>query len=266
MVKVAYLGPEGSYSSLAAKNLCPSGEYIPCQSFYATVSSVLNGETDCIVLPVENTLQGAVVQNLDLLYAHAELFAVKEYILRIDHRLVTKTGADLSEIKRIFSHEQAILQCGKYISEYLPNAKIIYTDSTAESLSKITEPTDAGIAGAHMAREGFSLSDENIADEKKNFTHFLLVVKGKEQLPAHSCRVYFAASCPHEPGALLKMLQILAVYDLNMTKIESRPKKDSPGEYNFFIEFEGDIAARGVQAALARLKEYTKYFKLLGCY
>lgn len=265
-MKVAYLGPEGSYSSLAAKSLCPGGEYFPCQSFYATVSTLLNGGADFIVLPVENTLQGAVAQNLDLLYAHAELFAVKEYVLRIDHRLVTKKGTRLSEIKRIFSHEQAILQCGKFIADFLPDAKIIYTDSTAESLSKITEDSDAGIAGSHMARDGFTVSPENIADEKKNFTHFLLVTKGKEQLPAHSQRVYFAASCPHEPGALLKMLQILAVYDLNMTKIESRPKKDSPGEYNFFIEFEGDYAAHGVQAALARLKEYTRYFKLLGCY
>ena len=78
--------------------------------------------------------------------------------------------------------------------------------------------------------------------------------------------MYFGATCPHEPGALLKMLQILSVYDLNMTKIESRPIKNSPGEYCFFIEFKGDIAAKYVRFALDRLSEYTKNFKLLGCY
>ena len=106
----------------------------------------------------------------------------------------------------------------------------------------------------------------NIADEQKNFTHFLLIKKGRRSLPARSKLIYFAATCPHEPGALLKMLQILAVYDLNMTKIESRPIKNSPGEYNFFIEFSGDVANKNVQAALARLAEYSKNFKLLGCY
>lgn len=265
-MKTAYLGPEGSYSSLAARKLCPTAEYLPRKSFYAAVSCVLACEADCAVLPVENTLQGAVAQNLDLLYANAELFAVKEYLLQIDHRLIFRRGVNLSRIERVFSHEQAILQCGKFLSENLPQAKIVYTDSTAESLSVMQKETDAGIVGAHMAREGYELSAENISDEKKNFTHFLLVKRGEEYLPSHSGRVYFAASCPHEPGALLKMLQILAVYDLNMTKIESRPKKDSPGEYNFFIEFEGDIAANGVRAALSRLQEYTKNFKLLGCY
>ena len=106
----------------------------------------------------------------------------------------------------------------------------------------------------------------NIADEKKNFTHFLLVRKGSEHLPAHCEHVCFAATCPHEPGALLKMLQILSVYDLNMTKIESRPIKNSPGTYCFFVEFKGDAADRHVRAALERLREYTRGFKLIGCY
>ena len=85
-------------------------------------------------------------------------------------------------------------------------------------------------------------------------------------MPGESKRVYFAATCPHEPGALLKMLQILSVYDLNMTKIESRPIKDRPGEYRFFIEFEGNIADAAVSAALKRMEEYGKDFLLLGCY
>ena len=125
---------------------------------------------------------------------------------------------------------------------------------------------DAGIVGSHVRAEGFAFIGANIADEKKNFTHFLLVRKGSEHLPAHCEHVCFAATCPHEPGALLKMLQILSVYDLNMTKIESRPIKNSPGTYCFFVEFKGDAADRHVRAALERLREYTRGFKLIGCY
>lgn len=265
-MKVAYLGPEGSYSSLAAKNLCENAEYVPYHSFYSVISALLSGEVDYCVLPVENTLQGAVTQNLDLLYSRADLYAIKEFVLKIDHRLVTKCGASLADIKRIFSHEQAILQCGKFISENLPDAEIVYTESTAQSLLKIEKNTDAGIVGSHMQKDGFTLSCENIADEKKNFTHFLLVANGKKNLPEKSEKVYFAASCPHEPGALVKMLLILSDGGVNMTKIESRPKKNSPGEYSFFIEFEGDIETKSVRKLIESLKDYTKNFKLLGCY
>lgn len=264
--RVSYLGPEGSYSSLAARELVPGAQGMPCGSFYAAADALERGEADCAVLPVENTLQGAVTQNLDLLYSSPDLFAVREYLLKIEHRLIAKTGTKLSDIRRVFSHEQAILQCGRFIAQKLPHAKIVYTDSTMQSVSRIQETGDAGIVGSHVRAEGLAFIGDNIADEQKNFTHFLLVKKGRGSLPDHCRLIYFAATCPHEPGALLKMLQILAVYDLNMTKIESRPIKNSPGEYNFFIEFAGDIADKNVQAALTRLAEYTKNFKLLGCY
>lgn len=264
--RVSYLGPEGSYSSLAARELVPGAQGMPCGSFYAAADALERGEADCAVLPVENTLQGAVTQNLDLLYSSPDLFAVREYLLKIEHRLIAKTGTKLSDIRRVFSHEQAILQCGRFLAKNLPEAKIVYTDSTMQSVSRIQETGDAGIVGSHVRAEGLGFIGGNIADEPKNFTHFLLVKKGRGSLPDHCRLIYFAATCPHEPGALLKMLQILAVYDLNMTKIESRPIKNSPGEYNFFIEFAGDIADKNVQAALTRLAEYTKNFKLLGCY
>lgn len=263
---VSYLGPEGSYSYLAARSLCPCEEGMPCKSFAEAAELLEKGIAGSAVLPVENTLQGAVTQNLDLLYAHKDLFAVREYVLPIEHRLIVHSGVSLGEIRRVFSHQQAILQCGKFLSESLPHAELIYTDSTMDSLRYLERRGDAGIVGSHVRAEGFSFIGENIADEKKNFTHFLLVKRGEGALPEQSDRIYFAATCPHEPGALLKMLQILAVYDLNMTRIESRPIKNSPGEYCFFIEFKGDIREKNVRASLERLKEYSRNFKLLGCY
>ncbi len=264
--RAAYLGPAGSYSSLAAAKLCPQAQGVPCNSFYAAVELLKTGGADCAVLPVENTLQGAVTQNLDLLYANKELFAVREYVLPIEHRLIAREGTGLPQVRRVFSHRQAILQCGKFLAANLPRAELVETQSTAESLSHLTEEGDAGIVGAHVRAEGYAFLGGNIADEPKNFTHFLLVKKGRGALPKNSEHVYFAATCPHEPGALVKMLQILAAFDLNMTKIESRPIKNSPGEYCFFIEFKGDIAEPSVQAVVRRLEEYSKNFKLLGCY
>ncbi len=267
-MKVSYLGPDGSYSSVAAGALF-AGERvqgIPCGSFYAAVRALLSGEAEYAVLPVENTLQGAVTQNLDLLYASPDLFAVREYLLRIEHRLIAKAGTRLADVRRVFSHEQAFLQCGKFLSERLPQAQLVRTESTMQSLSCLREAGDAGIVGAHVRQEGLEFLGENIADEPKNFTHFLVVARGRESLPAHSARIYFAASCRHEPGSLLKLLQILSVYDRNMTKIESRPIKNLPGEYCFFIEFEGDIADKSVQAALDRLAACSRGFRLLGCY
>lgn len=264
--KVAYLGPDGSYSSLAAEKLCPEMQKMPCKTFAAAVNALLQGDAEAAVLPVENTLQGAVTQNLDLLYANPDIFAVREYMLPIEHRLIAREGTRLNEIRRVFSHEQAILQCSKFLAEKLPDAQIIATDSTMQSVSRIREAGDAGIVGSHVRADGLSFVGENIADKRSNFTHFLLVRKGKESLPSHSARVFFAAGCPHEPGALLKMLQILAVYDLNMTKIESRPIKNAPGTYCFFIEFEGDVGEKRVRFALERLSEYTYNFQLLGCY
>ena len=264
--RVSYLGPAGSYSMLAARQLCPQAQGIPCKSFFEAVETLNAGGSDCAVLPVENTLQGAVTQNLDLLYANKNLYAVREYLLPIEHRLIVREGTELADVRRVFSHQQEILQCGKFLSSNLPRAQLIYTDSTMESLRHIERKGDAGIVGSHVRAEGFVFLGSNIADEKKNFTHFLLVKRGRENLPARSGHVYFAATCPHEPGALLKMLQILSVYDLNMTKIESRPIKNLPGTYCFFVEFKGDVADRHVRAALDRLEEYTNGFKLIGCY
>ncbi len=264
--RVCYLGPDGSYSSLAAQEMLPSAEGVPCASFYAAVQAVQKGEARYAVLPVENTLQGAVTQNLDLLYAHSDLYAVRKHVLKIDHRLIVREGTRLEEIRRIFSHEQAILQCGKFLAQNLAQAEIVHTDSTMQSISRIVAPGDAGIVGSHVRVEGLAFLGENIADEPKNFTHFLLVERGRQSLPEHGEYVYFAATCPHEPGSLLKMLQILSVYDLNMTKIESRPIKNSPGEYRFFVEFKGDCGEKNVRAALDRLHEYTKGYRLLGCY
>ena len=281
-MKIAFLGPEGSYSHLAAKAFLASeskgvnagggwDECIPFRNFAEVLAAVTSGKADAAALPIENSLQGGVSQNLDLLQATEDMYAMKEYVLRIEHHLIYKEGTKLSEIGRVYSHRQALDQCLEYLDKNLPFASLRETESTAFGLTKAMEDESgksAAIAGAHAVhlRNGFVMGEDCISDEKHNFTHFLLIKKGEESLPTHSQRVFFSAVCPHRKGSLLELLQIIAQYSINMTKIESRPVKEMPGHFRFFIEADCDIGSADVQKMLTAIKENTLECKLLGAY
>lgn len=262
---IAYLGPEGSYSQTAAQKLSP-GEIKPYPSFYAVVGALVRGEVSGAVLPVENSLNGGVMQNLDLLQAAEGLIAVKELNLKIDHRLVTLKGAPLSGIKTIYSHRQALGQCSKYINSHFPEARLIETDSTSACLSLIKAPSDAGIIGAQKVDGKFALSEECISDEQLNYTQFLYVIKGSPDMSVHSRKIFLSITCPHRPGALIGALSVFAGDNINLTKIESRPIKDRVGEYRFFIEIEADYALPETRSVLRSLADMCSSIKILGCY
>ncbi|MBO5412174.1 MAG: ACT domain-containing protein [Clostridia bacterium] len=281
-MKIAFLGPEGSYSHLAAKEFlktettgqCVAGEWdecVPFRNFTEVFNAVACGRVDAAAIPIENSLQGGVLQNLDLLQASEDLYAVKEKIIRIDHRLVYKQGVKFSEIGRVYSHRQALDQCAQFLMKEMPFASLRDAESTGFGLSRATEDDtgkSAAIVGAHTEtlRNGFVMSEESISDEKNNFTHFLLVKKGENCLPKNSQRVFFSTVCPHQPGSLLKLLGVIAKYGINMTKIESRPVRNRPGDYRFFIEADCDIDSPEVQALLTEIRENTLECKLLGAY
>lgn len=119
-MKTGYLGPEGSYSYLAAKKITPSNALIAYDSFPSVMQALTRGEVDCTVIPVENSLNGGVIQNIDLLQATPDVIAVEEGIIKIEHRLATLVGADKRYIKRIYSHRQALDQCAKYLFKISP--------------------------------------------------------------------------------------------------------------------------------------------------
>ena len=280
-MKIAFLGPEGSYSHLAAKEFLKTeggkksardwDECVPFRNFPEVLAALENERVDAAAIPIENSLQGGVSQNLDLLQDFENLYAVKELTVRIDHRLVCKKGIKLSEIGRVYSHRQALDQCAAFLSKELPFAALRETESTGFGVSRAMEDEtgkSAAIAGAHTEnlRDGFVMGENCISDEKNNYTHFLLIKKGEKVLPTTSERVFFSAVCPHRPGSLLALLQLIAKSGINMTKIESRPVKDRPGDYRFFIEAECDISTAAVQEMLTAIKENTLECKLLGAY
>lgn len=262
--KVSCLGPAGSYSHLAAEALCPGSEVLLKNNFPAVFAALTEGEAEDAVIPIENSIQGGVLQNLDLL-EHEAVYAVGQTLLKIDHRLALREGVRLADITRVYSHEQAIGQCSEYLQKYLPDAQCIFVDSTAKSLSLVDEHS-AGIVGAHAHREGIVLSRENIANEKRNYTQFFRLRRREEGLPAHSGTVFFCAVCEHRPGSLLALLKVFSDDGINLTRIESRPIRDVLGEYRFFIEIEGDIASARVRSALERARSVCRTFRILGAY
>ena len=281
-MKIAFLGPEGSYSHLAAKLFLNTeanqekkvGEWdecVPFRNFPEVLAAVSVGKVDAAAIPIENSLQGGVSQNLDLLRDAEDLYAMKEEIVRIDHRLVYKAGVSLSQIGRVYSHRQALDQCASFLSREIPFASLRETESTGFGLARAMEDEtgkSAAIVGAHTEslRSGFVMGEECISDEKNNFTHFLLIKKGAACLPKNSGKIFFSVVGPHRPGGLLELLQVIAKYGVNMTKIESRPVKNRPGDYRFFIEAEADIGAETTKEMLAAIEEKALEWKLLGAY
>ncbi len=280
-MKIAFLGPEGSYSHLAAKEFLKTeatgastvnwDECVPFRNFPEVLAAVENGRVEAAAIPIENSIQGGVSQNLDLLQEFTDLYAVKSLTVRVDHRLVYKEGVKLSDIGRIYSHRQALDQCAAYLSKELPFASLRETESTGFGIARAMEDEtgkSAAIAGAHIEnlRGGFVMGEECISDEKNNYTHFLLIKKGEEVLPKTSERIFFSAVCPHRPGSLLELLELIAKQGINMTKIESRPVKNRHGDYRFFIEADCDISSQAVQAMLSSIRENTLECKILGAY
>ena len=247
MIKVSCLGPAGSYSELAAKELCPDCERLLCRNFHETIESLVNGASDYAVLPIENSIQGGVVVNLDLVSQYS-VFAIKETVLQIDHRLAMLRGVKREDITQVYSHEQAIGQC----AEFLRTRLLLHAHT-------------AGIVGAHVRAEGVVLSEENIANEKCNYTRFMLLER-RGDLPAHSTKVYFSAVTGHVPGTLAELLQIFARNNVNLTRIESRPLRGKFGQYSFFIELNGNVADPKLIDVLRAARDYCEHFRLIGAY
>ena len=150
--RISCLGPEGSYSELAATKMCEDAEIVLCHTFPDAVHKLLAHETDYAVLPVENSLNGGVLECLDLL-EEENIFAIEEFPLAVDHRLATLTGVRPDEVNRIYSHDQALMQCTDFLNKNYPNATLVRTSATAESLEKL-DAHSAGIVGGSRPLQG----------------------------------------------------------------------------------------------------------------
>ena len=265
MLKVAFQGEPGAYSQAAAVNFFKESiETISYPTFYEALGSTEIGKSDCTILPVENSLEGSVGESNDLLLT-TKLNAVGETYYRISHCLISLQN--LEKIDTVYSHPQALGQCRKFIQEN--HLKPIPTYDTAGSVKILLELNKDNIAciASRKAAEIYNVPiiKEGIEDNPNNYTRFLILAnKKKEKTSKDKTSIIFAIK--HIPGALYNILEKFNANRINLTKIESRPTKSTPWEYNFYVDFEGHQDDSNILDTLEKIRPNTTFLKILGSY
>ncbi len=265
---IAYQGEPGAYSEIASRRFFPSvRRLVPCETFDLVFQRVQREEATLGVVPIENSLAGSIHRNYDLLLRR-RLTIIGELKLRILHHLIANPGVGLSQIRRVFSHPQALMQCRRNTAR-LGRLEIIPTYDTAGSVKKIKEERildGAAIASDLAARlYGMTILRENLQDDFANFTRFLLLAKGRHKVP-NANKTSIVYSIRNVPGALFRSMSVFALRDIDLYKIESRPLLGKPWEYLFYVDFAGSLEDRRCKRAMAHLRELAGYVKILGSY
>lgn len=265
-MKVAIQGETGSFSHEAARRMVRGCSILTCARSADVFERLRKGKADAAVIPIENSLAGSVTEHFDLLLEH-NFFIQKEFLLRIVHNLIAPQGVKFAGIRRVYSHPVALGQCRDFFTRN-PKIEAVPFYDTAGSVKHVVENSlrdSAGIAGkqAAPAYRGRILA-AGIEDDKKNFTRFFLVRKGRSILPGAD-KTSIAFSVKNLPGALYKALSVFALRDISLSKIESRPLRGRPWEYVFYVDFlrGDDEPARN---ALRHLAEISDLVKVLGVY
>lgn len=270
-MRVAYLGPANTFSHRAAEvaariRFGSFAEYVPCRSFGEVFASTERGTADIGVVPVENSVEGAVGGVLDM-FAESPLVVSAEIRLQITHFLVGH--GPLASVERVYSHPQALGQCRNWLMQNLPNAQTIETSSTASSAERAAgDPRGAGISTeAAGVQAGVPILARSIQDHAHNTTRFGVIGR---QVAARTGRdrtaILFATQ--HRPGTLQLVLRQLSERQLNLTRIESRPSRrgTEPWEYLFFVDFDGHPDDPLVSEALVSMRAACQTLKVLGAW
>jgi chorismate mutase/prephenate dehydratase len=265
LTSVAYLGPEGTFSEAAMRRRFGQGTLgVPCSNFDEVFRAVESGSASYGVVPVENSGEGAIGHNLDLLL-QTPLTVCGEVELPVHQCLMSKT--DMFHIKHIYSHSQSLGQCQGWLSAHLPNVERIAVSSNSEAARLAFEHRDSAAVAGRQAAERFSVPilAENIEDDPRNTTRFF-VIGNHDVAPSGKDKTSLVLSAPNRPGAVHDLLSSLARYGVSMTKFESRPSRLGLWEYVFYMDIEGHRTDVPVARALAELKTAAAFMKILGSY
>ena len=266
-MKVAFQGEIGAYSESAVYSFFgPSAEVKPCKNLSEVFESVKKGETPYGVVPIENSIEGSVNQTYDL-FLEYDLKVRGEIALKIAHCLIAHPGTHPNSIKTVYSHPQALAQCRKFLEKL--GCRLLSTFDTAGSVKMIKEEQlkDAGAIASERAAEiyGMKVLAKEIGDIPNNYTRFFVLSK-QDSSSSGEDKTSIIFSVKSVPGALHHILEEFAVRDINLTKIESRPTKRTPWEYNFYLDFEGHRNEEKCREALESIKDKTLFVKILGSY
>lgn len=266
--KVVYFGVEGTHSEQAMINYF--GEDVQRYGkpvFSEVMDELKEGKADYGVLPIENSSTGGINDIYNLLGEY-DNYIVDEIDLKIDQALLGVKGAKLSDIRKVYSHTQGLMQCSQFLEENPQIAQYSYS-STAASAKKVKEDNDisqAAIAGVRAAKcYGLDVIKKKCNYNSNNTTRFI-IVSPRPVYISHSDRISICFEIPHKSGSLYDILSNFIYNNINMTKIESSPIQGKSWEYRFFVDIEGSIDDAAVKNALTGIKAETVYFKILGSY
>jgi prephenate dehydratase len=274
-MRVGYLGPAGTYSEEALRASAPDGvEEVPFPTIYDTVMAVHERAVDRGVVPIENALEGGVSVTLDTLALDApDVQIVAEVVHPIHHCVVAARELDLAEVKRVVSHPQATAQCARFLREQLAGAERVVAPSTAEAVQSVRDSTEPEVAlGSRLAAElyGCRVLVEDVEDHPDNETRFVWLAPAGEDHPepatAGKTSLVFWGGGDQSPGWLVHALREFSDRGVNLTRIESRPRRTSLGHYMFFVDLEGGAEEPRVADALATLRGQVEELRVLGSY
>lgn len=274
-MKLAYLGPPGTFSEEAARQYCrtPSAlhhaQLVPVRTIHELLLAVDAGEYELGIVPVENSIEGPVVLTLDMLVHEVNLEIVGEEVLPVRHHLLVRPGVHQQEITRILSHPQALGQCRRTLGQILPQVDFVASSSTAEAARQVAASTEPWAAiGTSLAADlyGLQVAYEGVQDLAENMTRFLIVGKEKAKRTGFDKTSAVFAFGHDRPGNLYAALREFAVREINLTKLESRPAKRSLGDYIFFVDMEGHRDDQLIAEALDQLNGLCSFVRILGSY
>ncbi len=270
MTTVAHFGEEDAYAADAAAKLYPDAELQPCRSFADVMRAVTRGLADRGVLPIENSLAGAIPETFDLL-AHAPLSIIDETVLPVPHCLVGLPGTNIDALTRVHSHPAALAQVRRFLSS-IPDTVPEVAPSTASAALRVAElgdPRQAAIASRRAAeRAGLTVLLNDVSDHAQNYTRFVSVAPYTriDRRDGEAWRTAVRFVTHHHPGALASAIQPLARYGVDMCSLQSRPIPGRPWNYQFYADLEGHPLDAAVAAALRELEAATAELGYLGCY
>ena len=264
--RVVYQGEPGAYSEEAAMGFF--GETVNARGlpwFDDVFAALAEGETDYAVLPIENSSTGSIRQVYDLL-ARYDFSLVGEWQVKVEHCLAVLPGVSMEDIKTVYSHEQGLMQCDRFLDGHRDWARVPTLDTAglAKQVAQTGDRTAAAICSRRAAKlYGLHILACPINHNTANFTRFV-VVSPRLELREGRDKIAAVFTLPHQAGSLHEILTIFAVYGLNMMKLESRPIPDRGWEYRFFAEFTGDLTAPGMDGVLHELSQLSADFRILG--
>ena len=266
-VSVAFQGEPGAYTEEAAVRFFgPSTRGLPYETLDEVFEAVENSAAPFALVPVENSLEGSITRAYDLLL-DTPIMVCGETELRISHCLIAPEGATLDSVRLIYSHPQALGQSRNFLKHL--NAELVPSSDTAGSVKMIKEQglhNAAAVASERAAQlYGMKILAREIEDNPHNFTRFFVLSK-EDALPTGNDKTSIVFSLKHKPGALYDCLKAFAARNVNLTKLESRPTRNQPWEYNFYMDVSGHREDKALGEALAALEEHSVFVKILGSY